>query len=510
MGIPFPEEYGGSGADTLSLVLALEELARVDCAVAITVSAHTSLATMPIHLWGDGGAEGRVAPGALLRPPARGLRTERAGGRHGRGQHQDDRGTRRRGVGDRREQGLHHEPGHGHHGLRRHHGGHVADRPAAGDLEPHRPERHSRLRDRRALPEARVARLRHAATLVHRLPRARGEPARPARRRVPAVHEGAGGRADRGRSDRGRARAGRARRGACVREGAARVRAADLQVPGDPGQARRRLRAARGGAPADVPRGPDARSRRAGLLAAAQAKLVAGRLAVRATEEAVQIHGGYGFIEDYPVAASTGTRRSSRSAKAPTRCSRWSSPSSSAAEAGRGGGRVAEAEKHPQGFRSTPPPASRGSSRRRRPPFASCAGAEPSSQFGRRRLRASSPGSAYAPSAPSTSSASGSPSATSATPRRTSVSSSRTRSARGRTRSRSRRRSRGSAATGAATTRSDACSPTTSPTGDTSSSAPPRPAASSSSRSSSSGRTAPRSRVASRPTPTASSSRRRT
>ena len=38
------------------------------------------------------------------------------------------------------------------------------------------------------------------------------------------------------------------------------------------------------------------------LLAAAQAKLVAGRLAVRATEEAVQIHGGYGFIEDYPVA----------------------------------------------------------------------------------------------------------------------------------------------------------------------------------------------------------------
>ena len=37
------------------------------------------------------------------------------------------------------------------------------------------------------------------------------------------------------------------------------------------------------------------------LLAAAQAKLVAGRLAVQATEEAVQIHGGYGFIEDYPV-----------------------------------------------------------------------------------------------------------------------------------------------------------------------------------------------------------------
>jgi short-chain 2-methylacyl-CoA dehydrogenase len=52
MGVPFPEEYGGSGADMLSLALAIEELARVDCALAITVSAHTSLGTMPIHLWG--------------------------------------------------------------------------------------------------------------------------------------------------------------------------------------------------------------------------------------------------------------------------------------------------------------------------------------------------------------------------------------------------------------------------------------------------------------------------
>jgi alkylation response protein AidB-like acyl-CoA dehydrogenase len=36
-------------------------------------------------------------------------------------------------------------------------------------------------------------------------------------------------------------------------------------------------------------------------LVAAQAKLITGRLAVRATEEAVQIHGGYGYIEEYPV-----------------------------------------------------------------------------------------------------------------------------------------------------------------------------------------------------------------
>jgi short/branched chain acyl-CoA dehydrogenase len=53
MGIPFPQEYGGGGADTLSYVLAIEELTRIDSSVAITVAAHTSLGTMPIHLWGS-------------------------------------------------------------------------------------------------------------------------------------------------------------------------------------------------------------------------------------------------------------------------------------------------------------------------------------------------------------------------------------------------------------------------------------------------------------------------
>ncbi len=52
MGIPFPEEYGGGGADTLSYALAVEELTRIDSSVAITMAAHTSLGTMPIHLWG--------------------------------------------------------------------------------------------------------------------------------------------------------------------------------------------------------------------------------------------------------------------------------------------------------------------------------------------------------------------------------------------------------------------------------------------------------------------------
>ena len=52
MGMPFPEEYGGGGADTVSYAIAIEELTRVDSSVAITVAAHTSLGTMPIYLYG--------------------------------------------------------------------------------------------------------------------------------------------------------------------------------------------------------------------------------------------------------------------------------------------------------------------------------------------------------------------------------------------------------------------------------------------------------------------------
>jgi len=52
MGIPLPEEYGGGGGDTLSYAIAIEELTRVDSSVAITVAAHTSLGTMPIYLFG--------------------------------------------------------------------------------------------------------------------------------------------------------------------------------------------------------------------------------------------------------------------------------------------------------------------------------------------------------------------------------------------------------------------------------------------------------------------------
>jgi short/branched chain acyl-CoA dehydrogenase len=51
-GLPFPEEYGGSGGDVFGLCLAIEELARVDSSVAITLEAAVCLGAMPIYRFG--------------------------------------------------------------------------------------------------------------------------------------------------------------------------------------------------------------------------------------------------------------------------------------------------------------------------------------------------------------------------------------------------------------------------------------------------------------------------
>src|ERR671926_196105 len=53
MGMPYPQEYGGGGTDNLSYAIAVEELARVDSSVAITMAAHTSLGTWPIYAFGS-------------------------------------------------------------------------------------------------------------------------------------------------------------------------------------------------------------------------------------------------------------------------------------------------------------------------------------------------------------------------------------------------------------------------------------------------------------------------
>ena len=81
MGLPFPEEYGGAGADTVSYALAVMELARVDASTAITMAAHVSLGASPFYLFGTQAqkekylvplAQGKMLWGFGLTEPAAG------------------------------------------------------------------------------------------------------------------------------------------------------------------------------------------------------------------------------------------------------------------------------------------------------------------------------------------------------------------------------------------------------------------------------------------------------
>src|SRR5215217_2464203 len=65
MGIPYAEEYGGGGAGYLAYALAVEELARIDSSVAITLAAHTSLGTYPIYAFGSDEQKERLLPDLL-------------------------------------------------------------------------------------------------------------------------------------------------------------------------------------------------------------------------------------------------------------------------------------------------------------------------------------------------------------------------------------------------------------------------------------------------------------
>jgi butyryl-CoA dehydrogenase len=62
LGLPFPEAYGGAGADFLSYCLAIEEISRGDVSVGITMEAHTSLGTTPFYLFGNAEQKERYLP----------------------------------------------------------------------------------------------------------------------------------------------------------------------------------------------------------------------------------------------------------------------------------------------------------------------------------------------------------------------------------------------------------------------------------------------------------------
>ena len=73
-------------------------------------------------------------------------------------------------------------------------------------------------------------------------------------------------------------------------------------LPGDPVEAGRQRHAHRGGAAADLPRRvPEGPRAQRTTLESSMAKLYASEIAVRAADDCVQIHGGYGFVKDYPA-----------------------------------------------------------------------------------------------------------------------------------------------------------------------------------------------------------------
>ena len=178
-GLPFPEEYGGMGGDYFALCLALEELARVDSSVAITLEAGVGLGAMPIYRFGTEAQKQewlpRLCAGTML--GAFGL-TEPGGGSDA-GATRTTRPAGGRHVGDQRHQVLHHQLRHRHHRPGHRHRGH---RPGAGrparDLRHHRAGRHAGLHGLQEVLEGGVVGVGHPGAVVRRLPGARGQPAR--------------------------------------------------------------------------------------------------------------------------------------------------------------------------------------------------------------------------------------------------------------------------------------------------------------------------------------------
>ncbi len=302
MGIPFPEQYGGAGADTLAYAIAVEELTRVDSSVAITLCAHTSLGTQPIYLFGTEEQKQRWLPdlcagrqlGAFgLTEPEAGsdagntkTRARLEGGEwviDGAKQFITNAGTDISGLvsitavtggdgnGAREISNLvveHGTPGYEQGEPYRKMGWHASDT---------RPLTFTEAR----VPEANLLGPRGAGfkQFLHIL-------------------------------DIGRI--GVAAMGVGLAQGAldqALAYAKERRAFGQPISRFQSIQAKLADLSTEIEAArlltyKAARLKDAGAnftLTAAQAKLKTGRLAVRATEEAVQIHGGYGYIEEYPV-----------------------------------------------------------------------------------------------------------------------------------------------------------------------------------------------------------------
>jgi short-chain 2-methylacyl-CoA dehydrogenase len=297
MGIPFPEQYGGAGADTLAYAIAVEELTRVDSSVAITMCAHTSLGVQPVHLFGTEEQKQRLMPDlcAGRRLGAFGLTEPEAGS--------DAGNVRTRAALEDGEWVI-----NGAKQFITNAGtdisGHVAITARTGDGEI------SNLIVERGTPG-------YEQGAPYRKMGWHASDTRPLTFtdvRVPEENllgsRGHGFKQFLHILDIGRI--GVAAMGVGLAQGAldqALAYAKERKAFGKPISKFQAIQAKLADMATEIEAArlltyKAARLKDAGrdfTLTAAQAKLKTGRLAVRCTEEAVQIHGGYGFIEEYPV-----------------------------------------------------------------------------------------------------------------------------------------------------------------------------------------------------------------
>ena len=298
LGVPVPEADGGAGGDTLAYALCIEELARIDSSFAITVAAHTSLGTMPILLFGDERQRAEWLPQLASgeRLAAFGLTEPEAGSDAG-----ATRTTARAEDGEWVIDGSKMFITNAGTEI----SGCVTITARTGDDEisnfivpngtpgydvgPPLKKMGWKSSDTRPL-----------AFSGCRIPSdnllgPRGE----------GLHQFLtildGGRIS-GRGARARPGAGRLRARARLCAHAPAVRARDLALPGDPVQARGHGHRDRGRARARPTARPGSRiAGRPFAHEASMAKLYTAELACRVADEAVQIHGGYGYMDEYAV-----------------------------------------------------------------------------------------------------------------------------------------------------------------------------------------------------------------
>jgi len=301
MGIPFPEEYGGAGGDSLAYAIAVEELTRVDSSVAITMCAHTSLGTQPVYLFGTEEQKQRLLPDlcAGRKLGAFGLTEPEAGS--------DAGNVRTRAVLEDGEWVI-----NGAKQFITNAGtdisGHVAITARTGD--PTHPDDISNLIVENGTPG-------YEQGEPYRKMGWNASDTRPltfSDCRVPERNllgpRGAGFKQFLHILDIGRI--GVAAMGVGLAQGAldeALAYAKERRAFGQPISKFQTIQAKLADLSTEIEAARLLTYKAARLkdlgrnftLTAAQAKLKTGRLAVRATEEAVQIHGGYGYIEEYPV-----------------------------------------------------------------------------------------------------------------------------------------------------------------------------------------------------------------